>query len=137
MRAPGGGKAGIFGNVIGDDGGSDFVHLEAAVGLGNFNSAEAEFACLLQQVAGDGEVLVFDLLCVGKDLVDSKFFCGLADELMLFSEIFRREYFLGAAGLEQKAAARNLSSRNDSGSHGLTPEKLHYILGALRNYSSL
>ena len=105
MSAPGGGEAGVFGDVVGDDGGGDFVHFEAAVGFGNFGRAEAEFAGFLQQVAGDGEVLVLDLLDVGKDLVDGKLLRRLADELVLLGEVFGSEDFVGAAFFEQKAAA--------------------------------
>ena len=37
--APGGGEAGIFGDVIGDHGGGNFVHFEAAVGFRDFDTA--------------------------------------------------------------------------------------------------
>ena len=41
VRSPRGGEAGIFRNVIGDDGGGDFVHFEAAIGFGDFDAGEA------------------------------------------------------------------------------------------------
>ncbi len=115
--APGGGEAGVLGDVVGDDGGGDLVHLQAAVGFGNLDAAQAQVAGLLQQIAGDGEVLVLDLLDVGKDLVDREFFRGLADELVLLGEIFGSEDFVRLALFEQKAAAGNLGAGNCGGGH--------------------
>ena len=92
-------------DVVGDDGGGDFVHFEAAVGFGNFDAAQAQFAGLFQQIARDGEIFVLDLLGVGQDFVDGEFFRRLPDQLVLFGEIFGSEYFIGTAGFEQEAAA--------------------------------
>ena len=78
VSAPGGGEARVFRDVVGDDGGGDFVHFEAAVGFRDLGGAQAEFSGFLQQVARDGEVFVFDLLDVGENLVDREFFGGLA-----------------------------------------------------------
>ncbi len=92
MGAPGGGKAGILGDVVGDDGGGDFVHFEAAVGLGNLDAAEAEVASLFQQIAGNRVILVLDLLGLGQNFVDGKFFGRLPDHLVLLGKIFRGEH---------------------------------------------
>ena len=81
VSAPGGGEARVFGDVVGDDGGGDFVHFEAAVGFGNLDGAQAEFAGFFQQVAGDGEIFVLHLLDVGENFVDGEFFGSLGDEL--------------------------------------------------------
>ena len=94
VRAPGGGEAGVLGDVVGDDGGGDLVHFQAAVGFGDLDAAQAEFAGLLQQIARDGEILVLDLLGVGQDLVDGELFRRLRDELVLLGEIFGREDFV-------------------------------------------
>ena len=124
VRAPSGGKAGVFGNVIGDDGGSDFIHFEAAVGFGNFDAAKAKFAGLFQKVAGDGEILVLDLLDIRKDLIDSKLLGCLPDELVLFGEVFRRENIFRRSRFEQKAAAGNSVLRNRRGRcHVIPPSK--------------
>ena len=117
VSAPGGGEAGVLGDVVGDDGGRDFVHLQAAVGLGDFHRAQAQFAGLLQQIASDGKILVLDLLDVGNDLVDRELLRRLPDELVLLGEVFRSEDFVGPSGLEQEAAARNLGLRNCRGCH--------------------
>ncbi len=61
---PGGGEAGVLGDVVGDHGGGDFVHFQAAIGFGDFDSAQPQVAGLLQQIAGDGEVLMLHLLGV-------------------------------------------------------------------------
>ena len=114
MCAPGGGEAGILGDVIRDHGGGDLVHLEAAVGLGNLDAAQAQVARLLQQVARDGEVLVFDLLDVGQDFVDGEFFRGLADQPVLLGEVLRSEDLVELALFEQKAAAGNPGAGNCS-----------------------
>ncbi len=47
VASPTGGKAGVLGNVLGDQGGADFIQVEAAVGLGNLHRAEPQFAGLL------------------------------------------------------------------------------------------
>ena len=112
VRAPGGGKAGIFRDVVGNDGGGDFVHFEAAIGFGNLAPAEPEFAGFFQQIAGDGEILVLDLLDVGQDLIDRELFRCLPDQLMLLGEVFGREDFVGLALFEQKAAAGDFGLRN-------------------------
>ena len=112
MRAPGGGEAGVLGDVVGDHGGSDLVHLQAAVGFGNLDPAQAQVACLLQQVAGDGEILVLHLLDVGQNLVERKFLGGLPDQLVLLGEVFRSKDFVNLALFEQKAAAGYLGAGN-------------------------
>ena len=70
-------KLAYLADVVGDDGGGDFVHLEAAVGFGNIDAAQAQFPGFLQQIAGDGEIFVLHLLDVGHDFVDREFFRGL------------------------------------------------------------
>ncbi len=122
VSAPGGGEARVLGDVVGDDGGGDFVHFEAAVGFGNFDAAQSQVASLLQQIASDGEILVLHLLDVGQDFVDCEFLRGLPDQLMLLGEILRRENLVNLALFEQKAAARDFGAGNCScGSHSETP----------------
>ena len=108
MSAPGCGEAGVFCYVVGDHRGGDFVHLEAAVGFGNLDRAQAEVAGLLQQISRDGEILVLHLLDVGNDFVLRELFRSLADELMLLGEILGGEDFVGAARFKQETAAGNL-----------------------------
>ncbi len=91
MRAPSGGEASVLGDVVGDDGGSDFVHFKASVGLGNLNPAEAEVAGFFQQIARDRVILVFDLLGQGQNLVDCKLFGRLPNHLLLFGKILWSE----------------------------------------------
>ena len=117
VGAPGGGKPGVLGNVVGDDGGGDFVHFQAAVGFGNFNSAEAEVAGFLQQVARDREILVFDFIGLRQDFVVGKLFGGLPDHLLLFGKIFGSEDIGSLPLFEQKAAAGNLGFRDCSRRH--------------------
>jgi hypothetical protein len=105
--APGGGEASIFRDVVGDDRGGDFVHFEAAVGFGNLDGAQPEFAGFFQQVAGNREVLVLDLLGIRQNFVDGKFLRRLPDELVLLAEIFGRENVFGLPRFQQKAAAGN------------------------------
>ncbi len=81
--------------MVGDDGGGDLVHFQAAVGFRNFHRAEAELTRFLQQLAGDGEVLVLHLLDIGDNLVDGKLLRGLPDELVLLGEIFRSKDLVG------------------------------------------
>ncbi len=94
--------------MVGDDGGGDLVHLQAAIGFRDFDAAQAQVAGLLQQIASDGEILVLHLLGVGKDFVDRELFRRLPDELMLLGEIFGSEDFVRLALFEQKAAAEIL-----------------------------
>ncbi len=117
VRAPCGGKTGVLGDVIGDDGGSDFVHLETAVGLGNLDAAEAEVAGLFQQIAGNRVILMLDLLGLGQNFVDGKFFGRLPDHLVLLGKIFRGEYIGSLPLFEQEAAAENLGLRDCSRRH--------------------
>ena len=105
-RAPGGGEAGVLRDVVGDDGGGDFVHLEAAVGFGDLDGAQPQVAGFFQQIAGDGEILVLDLLDVGKNFVDREFFRRLPDELVLLGEIFGRENFVRLARLRAESCRR-------------------------------
>ena len=105
MRAPSGSEAGVLRDVVGDNGGGDFVHLETAVGFGNFHSAQAQLASLLQQAAGDGEIFVLHLLHVGQDFVDGEFLRRLPDQLLLLGEVFGREDLVRAARLKQEAPA--------------------------------
>ena len=95
-------KPGILRDVIGDNGGGDLVHFKSAVGFGDFDRAQPEFAGLFQQFAGNGEILVLDLLGVRQDLVDGKLFRRLSDQLVLFAEIFRSEYCLRAVAASSR-----------------------------------
>ena len=61
VRGEGDGEAGLLGDVLGDDGGGDLVHLEAAVLLGDVDGGEAEVCGFFEQAARDGEVLGLDL----------------------------------------------------------------------------
>ncbi len=112
MSAPGGGESGVLGDVVGDHGGGDFIHLKAAVCFGDLGRAEAEFASLFQEVAGDRKILVLHLLDVGDDLVDRKLLGCLADEQVLLGEVFRREYIDRLTLFQKKAAAGNSGLRN-------------------------
>ena len=114
MCAPGGGEACVLGDVIGDHGGGDLVHFQAAVGFGNFDPAQSQVPGLLQQIARDGKVLVLHLLGVGQDFVDRELFRGLPNELMLLGKILRSEDFVNLALFEQKAAAGDFGAGNCS-----------------------
>src|SRR2546426_6370726 len=117
MPAPRCRETGVFGDVVGDYGGSTLVHLQAAVSFWNFHPTQPQLAGFLQQLASDGEVLVLHLLDVRDNLVGSEFLRRLTNQLMLFGEILRREYFVGRALFEQKAAARDLGFGNRGCGH--------------------
>jgi len=118
MRAPGRRKAGILGDAVGDQARRDLIHFESAVGLGNIDRGEAEVAGLLQQLAGDGVVLVLHLLGVGDDFVVAEIVSGLCDEAVLVGEILRRENVGKLAFFEQEAAARDAGLGWSSRGHG-------------------
>ena len=117
MASPRRRKSRILGNVVGDHRRGDLVHLQSTVGFGNFDAAQAEVSRLLQQCAGDGEVLVLDLLGLGQDFVDRELFGGLRDHLVLLGEIFGREDFGSLPLFQQKAAAEDLGLGNRSCGH--------------------
>ena len=94
--------------MVGDDSSGDFVHFEAAIGLGNLNPAEAEVAGFFQQIARNREILVFDLLGLGQNFVDGKLLGRLPDHLVLLGEIFRGKDIGSLPLFQQKAAAGNL-----------------------------
>lgn len=98
--------------MVGDHGGCDFVHLEAPVSLRNLGRTEPEFTGFFQQVASDEKILVLHLLDVGDDLIDGELLRCLANEQVLFGEVFGREDFVGLALFEKKAAAGDLGLRN-------------------------
>ena len=77
-------------------GGGHFVHLEAAVRLGNVDAHQPEFAGLAQQAAGDGEVLGLDLGGRRHHLVGGEVDRGLGDLPVFFGEVLRREDILRA-----------------------------------------
>ncbi len=103
VGAPGGGESGVLGDVVGDNGGGDFVQFQSAVGFRYFNAAEAEVARLFQQVARDREVLMFDFLYLGQDFIDRELFRGLSNHLLLFSEVFRSKHVGSLPLFQQKA----------------------------------
>ena len=39
VTTPGGSEASVFGDVVGYDGGSDFVHFQTAISFGNFGTS--------------------------------------------------------------------------------------------------
>ena len=91
-----------------------------AVGLGNLNSAEAEVAGFFQQIARNREILVFDLLRLGQNLVEGKLFGRLPDHLVLLGKIFWGEDIGSLPLFQQKAAAGNLGfGKCDCSSHFL------------------
>src|SRR5207247_10542576 len=110
-------ETGVFGDVVGNYGGSNLVHLQAAVSFWNFHPTQPPLASFLEQLARDGEVPVLHLLDVRDNLVGSEFLRRLTNQLMLFGEILRREYFVGRALFEQKAAARDLGFGNRGCGH--------------------
>jgi len=111
VRAPGRAETGVLGDAVGDHCGGDLVHLEAAVGFGNFDAAQAQFARFFQQIARDGKVLVFDFFGLGKNFLDRELFGRLADHLMLLGEVFGSEDLGRLALFEQESAAQNLGFR--------------------------
>jgi len=98
--------------VIGDHGRRDFIHFQAAISLGDLDATEAQFTSFFEEVARNRKILVLDLLRVGKDFIDGKFFRRLADQSMLLGEIFRSENFVRSAGFQQKAAAGDFGAGN-------------------------
>ena len=61
MRAERHREAGELADGVGDYGGRDFVHAQAAVGFGNIHRQKAEIARLPQQIPRDREVLALNL----------------------------------------------------------------------------
>ncbi len=100
VRAPGRGKSRILRNMVGDDSGRHLIHFEAAVSFRDLDAGKAQVSRLLQQIAGNGEVLVLHFLHVGQDFVDREFFRGLPDQLLLLSKVFGCKDFVRAAGLK-------------------------------------
>src|SRR5207247_8897982 len=95
----------LLSKMVGYSSRSNSVHLQAAIRFRNFHLAQPQLASFLEQLARDGEVLVLHLLDVRDNLVGSEFLRRLTNQLMLFGEILRRQYFVGRALFEQKAAA--------------------------------
>ena len=95
----------MFGDVLGDDGGGDLVHLEAAVLFGDVGGGEAEFGGLLDEAAGDGEVLMLDGVGVGDDFVEGEVGGGLGDLAMLFGEVLGEEAFGGGGVGDEEGSA--------------------------------
>ena len=103
--------------MIGDHGGRDLVHFKTAVGFGDLDATQPKFPGFLQKVARNGEIFVLNFFNVRHNLVQGKFFRGLPDKLVLFAEIFGREYIFGLSGFQQEAAARNPGLGNCRGCH--------------------
>ena len=117
MSAPGGCEAGVLGDVVGDDGGGDFVQFQSAVGFRYFNAAEAEVARLFQQIARDREVLMFDFFYLRQDFIDRELLCGLSNHLLLFSEVFGSKHVGSLPLFQQKATTEDLRLGNCSCRH--------------------
>ena len=117
VRTPGNAEASRFGNVIGDDGGSDFVHLHPAVLFRNVYRRETEFAGLLDEIACDSKFLMLDLLEIRNDLFQCKLFRSLSDLAMFVSEVFRCENFLRLTIFYQETATGDFRFRNRCGCH--------------------
>ena len=108
VRGEDDGEAALLGDVVGDDGGGDLVHLQAAVLLGNVDGGKAKLGGLLEEAASDGKVLGLDLIGDGNDLVGGKLGRGLGDLALLFGEVFREEAVLRrGVGDEEGAAGKN------------------------------
>ena len=105
MSAPGDTEASRFGNIVGDNGGGDLVHLHSAVLLGNVDRGQAKLTGFLDQVAADGEVFVLNLVDVRDDLFQRKLFGRLGDLAMLVGEVLRSEDLFGLNIFDEKAAA--------------------------------
>src|ERR1700739_1354627 len=125
MSAPGGREPGIFGDVVGDHGRRDLVHLEAAVSLGNLHSRKTQLPSLLQQVTRYLKFFLLDALDIGKNLIDCKFLRGLPNELMLLSKIFRCKDFGSLALFQKERPTRDLGLWDCSGSHSINPFSYH------------
>ena len=118
VRGEGDGEAALLGDVVGDDGGGHLVHLEAAVLLGDVDGGEAEVGGLLDEAAGDGEVLGLDLVGRGDDLVGGEVGGGLGDLALLFGEVFGEEAVGGGGvGDEEAAAGDDLLVGGSGGGH--------------------
>src|SRR5207253_11215928 len=101
MPAPRCRETGVFGDVVGNYGGSNLVHLQAAVSFRNFHPAQPQLASFLKQLARDGAVLVLHLLDVRDNLVGSEFLRRLTNQLTLLGHALRRESYAGRAPVEQ------------------------------------
>src|SRR5262249_17982853 len=75
------------------------------------DSTQAELTRLSDQFASNGEILVLHFVRVGNDFLDREFLSSLGDQQVLLGEIFRSEYLVERAILNQKAAACDLGSR--------------------------
>ena len=107
MGGEGNREAALLGNVFGDDRGGYFVHLEAAVLLGNIDGGQAEARGFFEKTARHGEVFGFDLVGRRHDLVDGEVRCGLGDLLVLVGEVFGEEAIGGGGVGDEEAAAWN------------------------------
>ncbi len=107
MGGEGYGEAALLGDVVGDDGGGHLVHLEAAVLFGDVDGGEAEVGGLLDEAAGDGEVLGLDLVGGGDDLVEGEVGGGLGDLAVLLGEVLGEEAVRGRGVGDEEAAAWN------------------------------
>src|SRR5262249_49870098 len=117
VSAPGRGEAGVFGNMVADDGGSHLVHFHAAVGFRHVDRAESQLAGLFQQLTRNREVFVLDLLDIGNDFILREVFRCLGDKLVLLVEVFGRKDFAGLALFQQEAGAGNSGFGYCSRSH--------------------
>ena len=132
MSTPSSCETCVFGNVVGDYGGSDLVHFQAAVGFWNLDAAQPQLAGFFQQLAHYREILVLHLFDIWDDFVLSKLLGGLSDQTMLFAEIFWREYFLCLACFKQETPTRDFGRsrvgdcghRNEQGAARLLRSRL-------------
>ena len=105
VRAKGRGKAGLYREVIADQRGTDLVHPQAAVLLGNVGRSESKFRGLAQQRLHDAGLFGLDRRRAGQNLFARKPGRGGRDLALLLVQIFGSENLFRRAGFEQKTAA--------------------------------
>ena len=114
------GEAPGLGDAVGNNRRRHLVHLHAAVLFRHVDRADAQFAGLLDQLAGERKIFVLDLVDVRDDLVIREIFRRLRNELMLLVEVFGSKHFLDRCLVEQEAPAYDFAFGNACRRHALS-----------------
>src|SRR5437763_172993 len=113
VSAKGHAEAAGDGEMLGDDGRGNLVHIGAAVLLRDVNVGDADLAGLADQRARDRKFLVLDLLDVGKDFVLRELVCSLRNLPVLVRQVLRREDLVNLVFFNEETSACELCFRKD------------------------
>src|SRR5713101_4512650 len=122
MRSMSDGKTSVDGEFFRQNGRCDFVQASAAVFFGNPAAHQSELAAFSNQLRHQARFFVFQILRERQNLFQNKFFRGLADELLIVSQVGGRKYILRSGGFKQKTSAFCRGFGNNAGGHEVPPE---------------